>query len=103
MQATQAMPHIWLDEKGRAWIDDTNTKVVEVALDHVGYGWTVEEMHANHPHLSMAQLHAAMACYFDHKDYFDAEIDRIGKQADALAASQKDSPLRQKLRNIGKL
>lgn len=26
--------HIWLDERGVAWIDDTNTKVIEVVLNH---------------------------------------------------------------------
>ena len=34
------MPHIWLDERGYAWIDDTNTKVIEVVLDKLGYGST---------------------------------------------------------------
>jgi hypothetical protein len=35
-QATTA--HIHLDERGRAWIDDTNTKVIEVVLDQRAYG-----------------------------------------------------------------
>ena len=30
------MPHIWLDERGRAWIDETNVKVIEVVLDTLG-------------------------------------------------------------------
>jgi hypothetical protein len=34
-QATTA--HIHLDERGRAWIDDTNTKVIEVVLDQRAY------------------------------------------------------------------
>jgi hypothetical protein len=28
--------HVWLDERGVAWLDDTNVKVVEVALDSPG-------------------------------------------------------------------
>ena len=28
--------HIFLDEAGEAWIDNTNVKVIEVALDMMG-------------------------------------------------------------------
>ena len=38
MQATAITPHIWLNEEHRAWIDDTNIKVIEVVLDHLAYG-----------------------------------------------------------------
>ena len=31
--------HIRLDDRGVAWIDDTNTKVIEVALDMIAHGW----------------------------------------------------------------
>lgn len=37
---------IWLNERGIAWVDDTKTKVVEIVLDS---------------HLSLAQIHAALA------------------------------------------
>ena len=40
------MPHIWLDERGRAWIDDTNVKVIEVVLDKLGpEGWTPDQIY----------------------------------------------------------
>jgi hypothetical protein len=29
--------HISLDDQGRAWIDDTNTKVIEVVHDQIGF------------------------------------------------------------------
>jgi len=29
------MAHIWLDEKGKAWIDETGIKVIEVVLSHL--------------------------------------------------------------------
>ena len=103
MQGTSIMTHSWLDDKERPWIDDTNTKVIEVVLDHVGYGWTVDEMHENHPHLSKAQLHAALAYYFDHTEYFDQEIERIRKQDETLAKANATLPVVQKLRAIEKL
>ena len=53
--------HIRLDDRGVAWIDDTNTKVIEVALDMIAHGWSPEEIHFQHAHLSLAQIHAALA------------------------------------------
>ncbi len=96
-------PHIWLDGRGRAWIDKTNVKVIEVVLDHLAYGWSPEEMHYQHPHLSLAQIHAALAYYFDHQAEFDAQVETGLRQAEELAARSNDSPLRQRLRRLGKL
>jgi uncharacterized protein (DUF433 family) len=95
--------HIWLDERGRAWIDDTNTKVIEVAAELVAYGWSADEMHEQHPDLSLAQLHAALAYYYDHKAEIDTELDRQDREFDELRAQSLNSPIRQKLRALGKI
>jgi uncharacterized protein (DUF433 family) len=100
-QATTA--HIHLDDQGRAWIDDTNTKVIEVVLDQIAYGWSPEEIHFQHPHLSMAQIHAALSYYYDHQAAFDAEIARQLQEYDARRATVEDSPIRKRLRAMGKL
>ena len=93
--------HIWLDERGVAWIDDTNVKVIEVALDHIADGWSAEEIHRQHPHLSLAQAHAALAYYYDHQAQFDREIAESHKRAEQLAAENADSPLKRRLRAMG--
>ena len=103
MPETVATPHVWTDAEGRAWIDKTNVKVIEVVLDHLAYGWSPEEMHYQHPHLSLAQIHAALAYYFDHQAEFDKQIEASLKNAEQLAEATKDSPLRQRLRRLGKL
>jgi uncharacterized protein (DUF433 family) len=97
------MPHIWTDEHGRAWIDDANVKVIEVVLDHIAYGWSAEEIHAQHSHLSLSQIYAALGYYYDHQAELDAQIEQSRRQADALAAQAAPSPLRQRLRAAGKL
>ena len=66
--------HIRLDAQGVAWIDDANVKVIAVVLDRLAYGWSPEEIHFQHPHLSLAQIHAALAHYYDHQAALDAEI-----------------------------
>ena len=89
---------IELDENGVAWIIGANTKVVEVALDKIAYGWSVEEMHSEHPHLSLAHLHSALSYYYQNQVELDDAILRSWKEVSVLAAGQPDSPLRQRLR-----
>ena len=96
--------HIRLDDRGRAWVDDTNVKVIEVVLDKLAYGWTPEQIAEQHYYrLSLAQIHAAFSYYYDHQAEFDAEIERQVKEVDALRAQTLDSPGRQKLRALGKI
>jgi uncharacterized protein (DUF433 family) len=91
------MPHIHLDERGRAWIDDANVKVIEVVLDHLAYGWSAETIQENHPHLSLAQVYAALAWYYDHQTEMDAEIEQQGESIRALRRAAGPSPLQQRL------
>jgi uncharacterized protein (DUF433 family) len=96
--------HVWLDEHGRAWIDDTNVKVVEVVLDKLGYGLTPDQIYEEHNrYLSLAQIHAAFAYYYDHQAELDAEIARQEQEYLALWEQNRNSPLRQKLRALGKM
>ncbi len=72
----QPITHIQSDERGVAWIGQTNSKVIEVAAEHAGYGWEAEEIHAAHPHLALAQIHAALSYYYDHKAELDEQMQR---------------------------
>ena len=91
---------IELDEKGIAWVTGANIKVVEVVLDKMAHGSSPEEMHLQYPHLSLAQIHAALSFYYEHQSEIDAQILREWHEVKELAANQPDSPLRQKLRAL---
>jgi uncharacterized protein (DUF433 family)/uncharacterized protein YuzE len=102
--AAVATGHVRLDDQGRAWIDDTNVKVIEVVMDHAIWKWSPEAIHLQHPHLSLAQIHAALAYYYDHQAEFDAEIERQEREYQALHAAQgNNTPLHQKLPAAGQL
>lgn len=103
MASAVATTHIWVDDHGRAWIDDTNVKVLEVVLDHLAYGWSPEETHMQHPGLSLAQIYAAIGYYYDHRSEFDREIEGSLSRSDATVASTQDSPVRRRLRALGRL
>jgi|SRR6185369_6209560 len=93
--------HIEIDERGVAWITGANTKVIEVVLDKLAYGWSPEEIHFQHPGLSLAQIHAALTYYYDHQAELDIEIMRQLKEVEAYAEAAKDSPGRRRLRELG--
>ena len=88
---------IEIDERGVPWISGANTKVIEVALDKIAYGWSPEEMHRQHSHLSMAHIHAALAYYYEHQAELDAEIERQCREVEALRAQQRNPFTRQEL------
>jgi uncharacterized protein (DUF433 family) len=101
--STATTTHIHLDPLGVAWIDDTNIKVIEVVVDKLAHGSSAEEMHFQYPHLSLAQIYAALSYYHDHQDAIDAEIQHQLESSDALASAAPDSPARRRLRAAGKL
>lgn len=91
--------HILLDERGRGWIDDTNVKVIEVVLDALGPDkLSPERIHEEHPHLSMAQIHAAFSWYHDHKEECDAEIKRSHDEYLKIRAQTENPDLQRRLR-----
>lgn len=98
MHAAEPIAHIVRDAAGVAWIDRTRIKVIEVALDHVAYGWSAEEIHRQHPNLSLAQIHAALGYYYDHQAAFDAEMAKSLAEADRMGAASTETPLRRRLR-----
>lgn len=100
---TEAATHIRLDDRGVAWIDRTNVKVVEVVLDKLAHGSSAEEMHFQYPHLSLSQIYAALAYYHDHKTELDAQIERGAKEYERLKAEVGETPLQKRLKQVGKL
>jgi uncharacterized protein (DUF433 family) len=93
--------HIELDQRGVPWIAGANTKVVEVALDKLVQGWSPEEIHFQHPHLSMAQIYSALAYYYDHQEEMDAAIAEQVRRVEILAEQAEETPGRRRLRELG--
>ena len=89
--------HILLDENGVAWIDDTNVKVIEVVLDKMAHGSSPEEMAFQYPHLSLSQIHAALAYYYDHQSELEADIERRRREANEILDKTSDPVFRKEL------
>ena len=56
-----------------------------------------------HPRLSLAQVHAALAYYYDHQAQVDAQIEQRKRDVEALRSQAGPSPIVQRLRAAGKL
>jgi uncharacterized protein (DUF433 family) len=97
---TTKYPHIEIRPDGRAWLEESQTKVIEIVLDRIAYHWDADEIQRQHPHLTLAQIYSALAYYHDHQAEMDQEIQRGLQQEAELLAKLGDSPLRDKLRMI---
>src|SRR5438552_13953286 len=49
--------HVQLDVSGVPIIVGTNMKVVELVMAQLAHGWSPEELHFQHPYLSLGQIH----------------------------------------------
>jgi uncharacterized protein (DUF433 family) len=95
--ATIVRTHVRVDEHGVAWIEGTTTRVIQVALDKIAQGWSAEEIHAQYPYLSLAQIHAALSYYYDHQEELDAEIEREYEEVRQLRAEATGQRMRPEL------
>lgn len=91
---------IELDDRGIAWIAGTKVKVVEVVLDKMAYGSSPEEIHFQHPNLSLAQIHGALTYYYENQAVLDEQIKRGLEESDKLAVEVSDSSFRRRLNHL---
>ena len=95
--------HIEIDDRGVAHIAGSRTKVTQIVLDSRARGWSPEEIREQYPHLTLADIHAALAFYYDHQGKIDAQIEKDQKAYEALRACAGESSVAQRLRAEGKL
>jgi len=91
---------IELDDRGTAWIAGTKVKVTEVVLDKIAYGSSPEEIHFQHPNLSLAQIHGALTYYYENQDQVDEQIRRGLEESDKPAVQLSDAEFRRKLLDL---
>jgi len=95
-----AASHIVIDKRGTPRIAGTRSSVANIVID-TRNGLSPEDIHREYPHLSLAQVHAALAYYYDHKAEIDASIeqdDREFKIAYEAAVKAGQVPSREELR-----
>ena len=96
-------PHIVLTQNHVPVIAGTTLKVVELVMMQRDYGWTPEEIQINHRNLSMSQIYAVLAYYWDHRGALDQDIQQREAYVADLEQQAPVSPFVVRLRNQGLL
>ena len=94
--------HIIIDDAGTAKVAGTGYKVRLLAQEHIGRGYTAEELRQAHPDLSLGQIHSALAYYYDHKDDMDADLERRRLEVERLRGDSGEPPIVTLLKAEGK-
>ncbi len=81
---------------GRARIAGTRIKVEHVYNWVERQGMTPADVVREYPHLSMAQVHAALAYYWSHQDEIQRDIDEGERTVADLMAKAGSSKLRER-------
>lgn len=89
--------HIALDENGVARIAGSRMKVMHLAMDKIANNSTPEEMAVAFPSLTLAEIHAALSYYYDHREEIDAQIAQSLKETDDARSHSKSQPTRAEL------
>jgi len=105
--STVEYAHVTTGADNVPMLTGTRIKVVEIVLDHLAHGSDVQEIHREFPHLSLGEIHSALAYYYDHQEEMDADIarrlQRAGEFREKFEVALGPSPLRLKLKAKGLL
>ncbi|MBI2806582.1 MAG: DUF433 domain-containing protein [Planctomycetes bacterium] len=101
--STVTYPHIEINADGAAIISGTTTKVIEIVQDHLAHHWHAEDICRQYPYLGLGQVHAALTYYYDHEQEMADEIDRRRRRVADIKAKHANSPIQDKLRQLGRL
>jgi uncharacterized protein (DUF433 family) len=90
--------HVLLTESGTPIITGTTMKVITLVLEQEAYGWSAEELHFQHPYLSLGQIHSALAYYWDHREELDRDIENRYDRVEEMRKMTSSGPLQQRIR-----
>lgn len=95
--------YIQLDSSNAPVIVGTRIKLVELVAAIKAYGWSPDELSQQFPHLTLSQIHSALAYYWDHQQQLDAEAARRLQSAEDLRRNAGESSFAARMRAEGQL
>lgn len=85
-------PHITMNDRDVPCIDGTRHRVIDIAADHVAYGYSAEQIVEQYPDLTPAQVHAALTYYYDHQVEMDTALVNSYERAEQLRKQHTPHP-----------
>ena len=90
--------HIQTDPStGKPCIAGTGIRVWDIYVLHERQGRTPDEIVAAYPHLTLADVHAALAYYWDNKDQIEQQMKEADEFVEQLKAANGPGSLARKL------
>ena len=102
MSIAQENRHIVQDNRGVSWIEGTNLKVIELVREHLGYGWSADELQEQHPYLTLGQIHATLGFFYDHQSEFEAQLRGEDEDLNRLRERTREFSLQRRLRALAR-
>ncbi len=78
-------------------------RVAQIVIDYLNHGWSADEICIHYPHLKLAEVHSAMAYYFDHQSEIDGEIEAEQRLIEDSRKNAQPTPVELRLRAQGLL
>ena len=85
------------DAQPRAYIAGTRIRVQDIVSDYEVHGQSPDEIAAGYPHITLAQVHAALAYYYDHREDIRREMQEDEQFVAALMAQMGPKSLPEKV------
>ena len=101
MSVATTYEHIVLNQAGVPIIKGTMTKIVEIVTEMKAYGWSPEEIHFQHPYLSLGQIYSALAYYWDNADEINRDIKERFAKVEEIRGQIGTSEIKEKLEEKG--
>ncbi len=90
--------HIILDDRGVPRIAGTQLRAIDLVEAKHANAWTPEQLHEQHPELTLGQIYSALAYYWDHQAELDAAIAARYQEVEQLKRATRPSRLVEQLR-----
>ena len=87
-------PHITKHPDSPACLErHPRTRVCMVVADYLYRGWSAEEIARQYRYLSLAEIHAALTYYFDHREEIENELIAEDREVEAWRQAHPTAPL----------
>jgi uncharacterized protein (DUF433 family) len=98
MPAAVTYPHIVKNPGEPARLEKhPRTRVAMIVTDYQGRGWSAEEIVRQYPYLTLAEVHAALTYYHDHRDEVDRELAEEIAEVERFRREAPETPLLKRL------
>lgn len=101
MAVEVSYPHIVKSPGGPARLErHPRARVAQIVMDYTEYGWSADEIQRQHPYLTLAEVHSALAYYFDHTEEIEREIETEWQESQRLEEATPQPPFLARLKAL---